>query len=54
MHSVNPGRKGIEYHFLLDNSEVSVGVGGIHTRNIPEVIIPRDDEMLLDSDVALA
>ena len=54
MHNVDPGRKGIEYHFLLDNSEVSVGVGGIHTKNTPEIIIPREDEMLLDSDVALA
>lgn len=52
MHNVDPGRKGIEYHFLLDDSDVSVGVGGIHTKNTPEIIIPGDDEMLLDSDVA--
>ena len=52
MHNVDPGRKGIEYHFLLDGSEVSVGVGGIHTKNTPEIIIPKEDEMLLDSDVA--
>lgn len=49
--SVNPGRKGYEKHFLLGGIEVSVGVGGIHTKNTPEIIIPRDDEYLLDSDV---
>ena len=30
----------------------SVGVGGIHSVNSPEIIIPRDDEMLIDIDVA--
>jgi hypothetical protein len=48
---VSPGRKGYEKHFLLDNVEVSIGVGGIHTKNTPEKIIPREDEYLLDSDV---
>ena len=51
---VSPGRKGYEKHFLLDGVEVTVGVGGIHTRNDPEKIIPSKDEELLDSDVALA
>lgn len=49
---VSPGRKGYEKHFLLDNLEVSVGVGGIHSRNDPEMIIPKENEVLLDSDVA--
>ena len=49
--TVSPGRKGYEKHFLLDNVEVTVGVGGIHTKNDPEAIIPKDDELLLDSDV---
>jgi hypothetical protein len=48
---VSPGRKGYEKHFLLDNVEVTVGVGGIHTKNEPEKIIPKDNELLLDSDV---
>lgn len=48
---VSPGRKGYEKHFLLDNVEVTVGVGGIHTKNEPEAIIPKEDELLLDSDV---
>ena len=49
--TVSAGRKGYEKHFLLDNVEVTVGVGGIHTKNEPEAIIPKDDELLLDSDV---
>lgn len=48
---VSPGRKGYEKHFLLDGVEVTVGVGGIHTKNEPEKIIPKEDELLLDSDV---
>lgn len=48
---VSPGRKGYEKHFLLDNVEISVGVGGIHSKNEPEIIIPKEDELLLDSDV---
>lgn len=49
--SVSPGRKGYEKHFLLDNVEVTVGVGGIHTKNDPEIIIPKNNEYLFDSDV---
>lgn len=49
--NISPGRKGYEKHFLLGNLEISVGVGGIHSKNNPEVIIPKDDEFLLDSDV---
>lgn len=48
---VSAGRKGYEKHFLLDNVEVTVGVGGIHTKNEPEKIIPKENELLLDSDV---
>jgi len=48
---VTPGRKGYEKHFLLDGVEITVGVGGIHSRNDPETIIPKEDERLLDSDV---
>lgn len=49
--TVSPGRDGYNKHFLLDNLEYSVGVGGIHSINKPEKIIPNDDEVLLDSDV---
>lgn len=52
--TVSPGRKGYEKHFLLDGVEVCVGVGGIHSKNNPEIIIPNENQVLLDSDVALA
>lgn len=49
---ISPGRKGYEKQFLLENLVVSVGVGGIHSINEPEIIIPKDDELLVDLDVA--
>ena len=48
---VSPGRNGYKKRFLLGNIEVTVGVGGIHTKNNPEIIIPKENELLLDSDV---
>lgn len=50
--TVSPGRKGYEKHFLLGNLEISVGVGGIHSVNTPESIIPEEDEYIEDIDVA--
>ena len=49
---ISPGRKGYEKQFLLENLVVSVGVGGIHSINEPEIIIPKDDELLVDLDVS--
>lgn len=49
---VSAGRKSFEKHFLLDNLEYSVGVGGIHSVNEPEIIIPNEDEIISDVDVA--
>ena len=49
---ISPGRKGFEKQFLLENLVISVGVGGIHSINQPEIIIPKDDELLVDLDVA--
>ena len=49
---VSPCRKGYEYKFIFDNLRYSVGVGGIHSVNNPEIIIPKEDEMLIDIDVA--
>jgi hypothetical protein len=49
---VSPGRKGYEYKFVFDNLRYTVGVGGIHSVNDPEIIIPKDDEVLIDCDVA--
>lgn len=51
--TVSPGRKGYEKHFLLDELEYCVGVGGIHSVNKPEKIIPKKDEIISDVDVAL-
>ena len=49
---VSPGRKGYEYKFIFDNLRYTVGVGGIHSVNDPEIIIPKEDEILIDCDVA--
>ena len=49
---VSPGRKGYEKHFLLDNVEYTIGVGGIHTVNKPEQFIPDDGWIISDIDVA--
>lgn len=50
--TVSPDRKGYEKHFLLEGLEYSIGVGGIHSVNRPEIIIPKEDEILCDIDVA--
>lgn len=49
---VSPGRKGYENKFLFEGLRYSVGVGGIHSVNTPEIIIPKEDEILIDIDVA--
>ena len=51
---VSPGRKGYEKQFLLEDLTISVGVGGIHSINEPEIIIPNKDELLVDLDVSNA
>lgn len=50
--TVSPGRKGYEKHFVLDRLEYCVGVGGIHSVNKPEEIIPNENQILSDVDVA--
>lgn len=49
---VSPGRKGYENNFVFEGLRYTVGVGGIHSKNDPEIIIPKEDEMLIDIDVA--
>lgn len=49
---VPPGRKGYENKFVFGGLRYSVGVGGIHSQNDPEIIISKEDEMLIDIDVA--
>ena len=50
--TVSPGRKGYEYKFIFNNLRYTIGVGGIHSVNDPEIIIPQEDEYLIDCDVA--
>lgn len=49
---VSPGRKGYENNFVFEGLRYTVGVGGIHSKNNPEIIIPKEDEILIDIDVA--
>ena len=50
--TVSPGRKGYKYKFIFNNLRYTIGVGGIHSVNDPEIIIPKEDEYLIDCDVA--
>lgn len=50
--TVSPGKKSYEKKFLLGDRVISVGVGGIHTINESEIIIPNENEILVDLDVA--
>ena len=49
---VSPDRKGYNKHFLMDNLEYSVGVGGIHSVNKPSIFVAKEDEIISDVDVA--
>ena len=49
---VSPGRKGYEKEFIFRGLRYTIGVGGIHSVNDPEVIIPKEDEILIDIDVS--
>lgn len=49
--TVTAGRKGWNKKFIFHGRKISIGVGGIHSINAPEIIIPNEDELLLDSDV---
>lgn len=49
---VSPGRKGYENNFVFEGLRYTIGVGGIHSKNDPEIIIPKEDEILVDVDVS--
>lgn len=49
--TVTAGRKGWNKKFVFHGRKISIGVGGIHSINKPEIVIPDEDELLLDSDV---
>lgn len=50
--TVSAGRKGYEKHFFMNGLEYSVGVGGIHSVNKPDIFKPKEDEIISDVDVA--
>ena len=51
---VGAGRKAFEKKFSFGGSNISFGVGGLHSIETPKTFIPKENERLLDSDVALA
>lgn len=50
--TVNPGIKGWNKQFLFYGTTISIGVGGLHSINQPEKIVPKEDEILKDADAA--
>lgn len=50
--TVSPGRKGYEKKFIFRSLQYTIGVGGIHSVNKPEKVVIKDDEILIDCDVA--
>ena len=50
--TVSPGIKGWNKQFLFYDTVISIGVGGLHSINQPEIVIPKEDEILLDTDAA--
>lgn len=52
LHNVSPGRKGYENTFVFGDMKITVGVGGIHGDCGIEIIKPKENELLLDSDVS--
>lgn len=49
--TVSPGRKGLEKKFILGGVEHLFSVGGLHSVNKPEEIIPNENQILVDKDV---
>lgn len=45
-------RKGYEKMFIISGTTFSVGVGGIHSINTPEIFVPRNDEYIGHVDAA--
>ena len=44
-------RKGYEKQFVLSNTTLSVGVGGIHSINTPKIYVPKENEFIGHADV---
>lgn len=47
-----PGEKNYENKFVVSDIRYSVGVGGIHSLNEPQIYVPKEDEYLGHLDVA--
>lgn len=45
------GKKAYEKRFVISNMRYSVGVGGIHSINTPEIYVPNDNEYIGHADV---
>lgn len=50
--TVSPGRKGLEKEFVIGGVKHLFSVGGLHSINKPEMIIPTESQVLVDQDVA--
>ena len=50
--TVSPDIDGWNKKFLFYGTVISVGVGGIHSQNDPEIVVPKEDELLIDTDAA--
>lgn len=48
---IDPNDNSFERQFYLGETKHTFGMGGIHSVNTPEIIIPNDDELLGDFDV---
>lgn len=44
-------RKSYENKFVISGIQYSVSVGGIHSINTPRIYVPKDDEVIMHSDV---
>lgn len=51
-NTVISNTKGVlNIEIIYDNLKYTIATGGLHSTNKPEVIIPKDNEMLIDADV---
>lgn len=48
---IDPNDNSFERQFYLGETKHTFGMGGIHSVNVPEIIVPAEDEVLIDQDV---
>lgn len=49
---IRPNEEGFKHKFVHSGVEYSIALGGIHSVNRPELVVPDEDEDLIDIDVA--